>query len=369
MSGETETGYRLKPEMIAEKIREYIRNRLLRPGDRLPSERQFAQEYRVTHSMVRSANEALIHQGWVAREHGRGTFVGVAAADNSRSGVIPQLSPKIRTLGYLAVGTKLTGYTMEQYRRMEALARAENMRVVFGNVTTSDERPIPQNFADEMVSGFVVDGDFDDAYLRRLQGVSMPVVVAGNHPQIKGITQIHINIAEFYRQVVMRYAEAGHRFIWIALEPLRLYYTRELLRGYREGMREAGLLELCVLDAETEPILLARQIALSWQLFGPKQAILYGMPVHPFLQALHSYNIDYSNFDIAVLSSLSSAAPIGYTELNLPIEEMGNMAPRVLLSLLRGKRVNSLVFEPVVTSKMEEGHAKLHVQWRHREEV
>lgn len=359
-------------EPIAERIREYIRVKLLRPGDRLPSEREFATKFDVTHFAVRMANETLLREGWIAREHGRGTFVGPRAAAVSGGGATPLVVPESRAVGYLAVGSSLSGYTLEQYRRMEAMARAEGMRLVFGNVSRSDPRPIPQNFADELVSGFIVDGDFDEAYLQSLRGMNMPIVVAGNHPHVPGVTQIHMDVASLYRQVVLKLAAAGREFIWLSLESLRLFYTREALRGYRDGMQEARLApELIILgdEAEPYPYSLVRQLAQCRKLFGPRQAILYGNVLSPLLRALEAESVDVNAFEVVSITRESGRAPQWCSELWFPLERVAEYASRLLFDLLRGKRILSMVFVPTVTSEKVNGHLKLHVEWSPREEV
>jgi GntR family transcriptional regulator len=46
-----------------------------RPGDRLPSERDLSRRWRAARMTVRSAMDALVAEGLVARRHGSGTYV------------------------------------------------------------------------------------------------------------------------------------------------------------------------------------------------------------------------------------------------------------------------------------------------------
>lgn len=52
-----------------------IESGALRQGDRLPSEEQLAQGFRVSVGTVQKALSRLAHSGLISREHGRGTFV------------------------------------------------------------------------------------------------------------------------------------------------------------------------------------------------------------------------------------------------------------------------------------------------------
>lgn len=81
-------GYRPGYEVTAERILEYIAERNLRPGDRLPTEAQLAQALGVSHSVAREAVKILSALGRVRAQRGRGLFVadepgvlGAAKAD------------------------------------------------------------------------------------------------------------------------------------------------------------------------------------------------------------------------------------------------------------------------------------------------
>ncbi len=60
---------------IAEQIRTQCASRNLRPGDRLPSVRQLAQELAVNQNTVLRVYERLTGEGLLERRHGNGTYV------------------------------------------------------------------------------------------------------------------------------------------------------------------------------------------------------------------------------------------------------------------------------------------------------
>lgn len=60
---------------IANILQESMRSGILRPGDQLPSEAQLCKRYGVSPMTVRRAINALVEQGVVVAEQGRGTFV------------------------------------------------------------------------------------------------------------------------------------------------------------------------------------------------------------------------------------------------------------------------------------------------------
>lgn len=66
---------RLMYEQVADHIAARIEAGELRPGTRLPPERDIAEEYGVAYNTVRSAMRVLRERGYIVTLHGRGTFV------------------------------------------------------------------------------------------------------------------------------------------------------------------------------------------------------------------------------------------------------------------------------------------------------
>jgi GntR family transcriptional regulator len=56
-------------------LMEAIESGKWQPGEQLPNELQFAEQYRISKITVRQALQGLAELGYIRREHGRGTFV------------------------------------------------------------------------------------------------------------------------------------------------------------------------------------------------------------------------------------------------------------------------------------------------------
>ncbi len=71
-------------EQIVEQIEERILNGELRDGDRLPTERDLAEQFGVSRTAVREAINALVQRGLVEAHPGRGTFVRYGTSEAVR---------------------------------------------------------------------------------------------------------------------------------------------------------------------------------------------------------------------------------------------------------------------------------------------
>ena len=96
---------------LANILREQIANGKLEAHDPIPSERQLEEIYSVSRTTIRQAIDLLVRQGFLFREHGRGTFVspqklqkGISeltsfTEDMKQRGLVP--GQKILEIGYI----------------------------------------------------------------------------------------------------------------------------------------------------------------------------------------------------------------------------------------------------------------------------
>src|SRR5512136_1063127 len=64
-----------KYHQLARILRTKITDGEWQPQSAIPSERQLEQQYRISRPTIRQAIELLIREGYLYREHGKGTFV------------------------------------------------------------------------------------------------------------------------------------------------------------------------------------------------------------------------------------------------------------------------------------------------------
>ncbi len=85
-------------EEIVQQIQELIRQGTLKPGNRLPSERALAEQFRVSRSSLREAIRALELQSIVVCRPGAGTFVSTSAISSLESSIISRITEGPSTL-------------------------------------------------------------------------------------------------------------------------------------------------------------------------------------------------------------------------------------------------------------------------------
>ena len=132
-------------EQVNEILRERIRKGIYAPGERLPAESEFAQEFEVSRATIRSVLARLDMEGLILRKQGDGTYVNERLPEvNIHSGGLWEFSRLIRSSGH-EPSIKLL---MAQYRpaneiEAEALDIEANSEVLTLERTfLADDKPV-----------------------------------------------------------------------------------------------------------------------------------------------------------------------------------------------------------------------------------
>jgi GntR family transcriptional regulator len=123
---------------LANILRERISKGELAARQPIPSERQLEEDYSVSRTTIRQAIDLLVRQGFLYREHGKGTFVspqklqkGISeltsfTEDMMRRGIVP--GQKILQLGYVPPPEEVRAQ-MELPADLEKVLRIERLRL------------------------------------------------------------------------------------------------------------------------------------------------------------------------------------------------------------------------------------------------
>ena len=104
---------------LVRQVRHALASRALKPGDRLPSQRELSAELVISHLTVKKAYEILESQGLITTLRGRGTFVATGLPGRLRGEGLSQL--RLRA-AELADAARLLG--VDRRRFLELLRSA-----------------------------------------------------------------------------------------------------------------------------------------------------------------------------------------------------------------------------------------------------
>lgn len=89
---------------IAQQIADQIRRGRMRAGERIPSSRALADALGVNRNTVAASYRELLRQGWIASQHGRGTFVSEDLPEERLRSIARKAQPDGGVLGFPLTG-------------------------------------------------------------------------------------------------------------------------------------------------------------------------------------------------------------------------------------------------------------------------
>jgi GntR family transcriptional regulator, transcriptional repressor for pyruvate dehydrogenase complex len=136
-------------EKVAQQIQALIRDGLLKPGDRLPPERELADTFQVSRSSLRDAIRALEVMGLVEPRQGEGTVVRDLTAESLVSPLSSILSQKRELVGELLdlrlmiepplAGRAATRATEDEIRQLDDILRRQKEKVGRGELAVEED--------------------------------------------------------------------------------------------------------------------------------------------------------------------------------------------------------------------------------------
>src|SRR5581483_8162918 len=216
-------------------LEESVRSGQYRPGSQLPGERELAQQLQVSQMTVNKAILALVNDGWLRREIGKGTFVS--------DGFRPPL-PEVLRIGF-AVPT--TAEVAQEDFYLGALLRGIQRAVTNAPVSlTLLETPtdsLYERLIEAPVDGFlltdVLDRCLDD--VQRLAQAGRKMVILGADREPLHVPFVDSDNYGGARAAVEHLLSLGHRRIAGVFAYSGSCNTRHRLRAYQETLRAHGI--------------------------------------------------------------------------------------------------------------------------------
>lgn len=217
-------------ELVVDRIRQAIERGELKPGDRLPPERELARQFAVSRVSVRSGLTTLSGMGVLQRRQGSGTFItsGPPALDSE-------------PLNFLAA---LHGFT----RRQMFEAR---MTLEVSVAGLAAERATPDTLitiAEETAAMFATLRD-PDAFLRHDISFHRAVAAASNNPVLSAVVDMVSSMFEQVRRRTirragdLRIAADEHRAIYQAIRAHDAAKARHLMGEHLRRAERAQVTE------------------------------------------------------------------------------------------------------------------------------
>jgi GntR family transcriptional regulator, arabinose operon transcriptional repressor len=245
-------------QQIRTYLLEHIRQGNWKPGHRLPSENELAQQFGGSRITVKQAFSSLIEEGIVYRIQGRGTFVGENTPSGTTESALPGRSTASGdqeatlqanraavppTIAFIIQST-LDSMVSELLLGIEETASEAGYRVLFMNARNSREREL-RMLKEISVNGtagtilFPVHGETYNEEVLRLTMERYPIVVIDRY--LRGVDTNCVcsdNRGGAY-QATVHLIRNGHRGIGCISSPvLGTTSLEDRLRGYEEALAE-----------------------------------------------------------------------------------------------------------------------------------
>lgn len=225
---------------LVETIHNKIRAGHLKPGDRLPSERELLAQHKVSRTTVIQAVKALVQKGLLVRQAGRGTFIShppvnphPAASRRAVGVVIPSRGDEV--LSHLFEGI---GHGLHE--------RELSMMSSFSKESSELEMSCLQHLAERGVGAVILFmqptvESWENVQRFRQQDIPL-VLLDHRHPtldeDIDTVTSDNLGGAS---QAVNHLVRLGHRRIAMTTFPWRCSSVLDREQGYRLALVEHGL--------------------------------------------------------------------------------------------------------------------------------
>ncbi|WP_312098914.1 GntR family transcriptional regulator [Niallia sp.] len=147
-----------KYNMVKEKITDWIINGKVQPGEKIYSENELGRMFGVSRHTIRQAIGDLVHEGWLYREQGAGTFVSHQQAHSSQT--ILSHPPLKRTKNIGVITTYISDYIFPSIiKGIESYLTDHGYSLTFA-CTDNDikkEKQCLQTMLDRNIDGLIIE--------------------------------------------------------------------------------------------------------------------------------------------------------------------------------------------------------------------
>lgn len=236
-------------KQIVQDLLQKIYSGELRPGDRIPSERELAEQYHVSSITSKNALTELSDKGYISRVRGKGSFVSTAEQLNRipafQTTLHTRTVMKAKTIGLIMPSMK----TLIDQQLLDALENEVQKTDYILAVTITRENQKLESEAilklkERGVSGLIIFPTESEIYnedILKLNLTDFPFVLVDRY--LKGIRSscIYTNNYEITREAVKYLIDNGCLHTAFLSPGSHNTVTSDRLAGYRDAFSEKGL--------------------------------------------------------------------------------------------------------------------------------
>ncbi|HOK56105.1 MAG TPA: GntR family transcriptional regulator [bacterium] len=352
--------------IIEKELREKIEKGEYKSGERIPTEVQLCEKYKVSRITLRKALSILEAEGYIYRITGKGTFV-IPSEKRDEAKIIKERQKEIKKLNKgVAILVPCITFTIFSgiVRGAEDYLREENYHLLLGNYDNNPEkeREYMEMFTERGIEGFIVSANYfsnQNSYYEELIKKNIPFVFADTPlEKFKADLIATNNIKGAYLGTKYLISRGCKKIAFLSALMI-LYSSERRFMGFRKAMEEGGLkpdekiikhgyaTEEFGYDSIKE-IMKKEKID---GIFSANEPITVGI-----VKALKDMNI--SKDDIKIVSFDQPVLPNG-TDYDVklikqPRYEIGKISAKILLERIKEKKkgINSIykeiLLEPII---------------------
>ncbi|HPP00515.1 MAG TPA: GntR family transcriptional regulator [bacterium] len=324
---------------IKEAIRKEIEAGILREGQQLASEAVLIERFGVSKMTVIRALQELVHEGFLSRVQGKGTYV-----------TYPMRKHPL-------VGLMLPGKSLSSCRFLLQAIEPHASKAGFDlmlNSTDADEEKM-NDFAERLIrrqaSGLIAVpalNDYDPAapefWLNRLREGRIPVVLAGGRmDSFRDVSVIQTNDEEIMAELTREVIKKGHRRLLLLqcdeeTLPAEALRIRGFLKAAKAEKIKVELAEVVTLSRRKSRQEDSTEIIALLRTHEPTAVMtLSDLTAFRVLQIVQNnpYRFE-SPISVTGYGDWEFAEDAGLTTVKPPLQEMGERAVKTLQKMMRG---------------------------------